>query len=485
MLEQTTGRGHWGSRLGFVLAAAGSAIGLGNIWKFPYITGENGGGWFVLIYLLCIAFVGLPIMMAEIFVGRTTQKSPVGAYKALSRPRSPWILSGWLGVATAFIILSYYSVVAGWAMHYTWLSLTGTVSDLTAENTESTFVELYTSPSLNLMWHVLFMAGTIAIVLGGVRGGIERWSKILMPLLFLIMVAMLLRATTMDGFGRALEFVFAPDATHLSAAGVLEALGHSFFTLSLGMGAMITYGSYLRRDDDLVTTSVTVGVLDTAIALMACMVLFPITFSYGMEPSKTVGLVFMNMPLAFSQMPGGAIWSTVFFVLLIFAAITSAISLLEVAVSYFIDERGWSRAVATLVCGGAIALLGIPSALSGGTEMFGSNIAEATGSITERLGKDPMTWFDLLDYIASNWLLPVGGLLIAVFVSWRVAAAVREQGFKTGTRFQRVYAGWILLLRYFIPIAVVCVALYSTGVFHALGLFGEPATQGLPVEEGQ
>lgn len=456
-------RGQWGSRLGFILAAAGSAIGLGNIWKFPYITGANGGGWFVLIYLICIAVVGLPIMMAEVFIGRTTQKSPVGAFRALSAPRSPWMGVGWLGVAAGFIILSYYSVVAGWAMHYSWLSITGAMTGDTQEQINDTFGGLYSSPGLNLFWHTLFMALTIGIVIGGIRSGLERASKVLMPILFLLMIVLLARATTMEGFGKAVEFVFAPKADNLTAAGVLEALGHSFFTLSLGMGAMITYGSYLKPREDIVTTSVTVSVLDTTIALMACLVLYPITFSFAMEPGRTVGLVFMNMPLAFAQMPGGAIWGAMFFVLLTFAALTSAISLLEVTVSYFIDERGWSRTLATVVCGLAILLLGVPSALSGGTAFFGSGFQSLTAPLGLAEGQG-MNWFDFLDYIASNWMLPLGGLGIAMFVAWRVGGKAREEGFKAGTRLGKLYWGWVFLLRYIVPIGVLGVFLHAIGV---------------------
>ena len=286
----TTERAHWGSRLGFVLAAAGSAVGLGNIWKFPYITGENGGGIFVLIYLVCIALVGLPIMMAEIFIGRTAQRAPVGAFRHLSRPGSPWILAGGLGVATAFVILSFYSVVAGWAMHYVYLSITGTFNGMAADDVGARFGAVFADSRLNVFWHLIFMILTIAIVIGGIRRGVERWAKILMPALALMMLALLAQAMTMDGFGRAASFVFAPNPENFEwGPSVLEALGHAFFTLSLGMGAMITYGSYLRQDDDLVTTSVTVGVLDTVIALVACLVLFPIIFTYDMDAGEGSG----------------------------------------------------------------------------------------------------------------------------------------------------------------------------------------------------
>jgi NSS family neurotransmitter:Na+ symporter len=460
------GRAHWKSRAGFVLAAAGSAVGLGNIWKFPYITGMNGGGWFVLIYLLCIVLVGLPIMMAEIFIGRTAQKSPVGAFRTLSAPASPWMGVGWLGVLTAFVILSYYSVVAGWAMHYVWLSATNAFDGKSAEEISDVFGTLYGDLELNLLWHVLFMGLTIAIVIAGVQKGVERWSRILMPLLLFMLFLLFLRALTLPGFGKALDFVFGFHKDELTRAGVLEALGHAFFTLSLGMGAMITYGSYLQRDDDLVSTSVLVGVADTVIALLACMVLFPITFSYEMEPGGGPGLVFQNIPVALSQVPLGQLWSVMFFVLITFAALTSAISLLEVAVSYFIDERGWSRPQATLVTGLTIMLLGIPSALSGGTELFGKDFAGMTEKIFG--AENGKNWFDLFDYLASNWMLPLGGLGIALFVAWRVGGEARQAGFRTGTKFGKLYFGWVFLLRFLVPIGVIAVFLNATGFLDPL-----------------
>jgi NSS family neurotransmitter:Na+ symporter len=447
--------------MGFILAAAGSAVGLGNIWKFPYITGENGGGWFVLIYLICIAAVGLPIMMAEIFIGRTAQNSPVGAIRTLSRPGSPWMGVGWLGVAAGFVILSYYSVVAGWSLHYVWLSIKHGFAGMTPDEITAVFSSgdlaepgVFESVPINVGCHLAFMVLTIAIVIGGVRKGVERWARILMPALGLLLLALLVRSMSMPGFGAAVDFVFGTHADKLTAGGVLEALGHAFFTLSLGMGAMITYGSYLRSDDDLVATSVTVGVLDTGVALVACLVLFPIIFSYDMEPGAGPGLVFVSLPIAFAQMPGGAAWATVFFVLLVFAALTSAISLLEVVVSYFIDERGWSRKLASVVCGGAIALIGIPSALSGSTKLFGATMAETVGR----------NWFDFFDYLSSNWMLPLGGLGISLFVAWRVGGAAREQAFMTGTRWGRLYWGWVQLLRYIVPIGVLLVFLHAVGL---------------------
>ncbi len=455
-------REHWSGRLGFILAASGSAVGLGNIWKFPYITGVNGGGWFVLIYLMCVVAVALPIMVAEILLGRAAQRSPVLAFRKLDGPHSPWQGVGWLGVVAAFVILSYYSVVAGWTLHYSWLALSQGFAGMEAAQVEALFDQVYRDPGLNLFWHGVFMLLTMAIVAAGIHGGVERWSRILMPLLFLMIVALVLRAAGTDGFRPALDFVFGAHADRLTPAGVLEALGHSFFTLSLGMGAMLTYGSYLRARDDAVSTSLAVGALDTLISLLACLMIFPIIFMAGLAPGAGPGLVFVSLPIAFGQLPGGALWAAVFFVLLAVAALTSAISLLEVAVAHFIDWRGWSRRRAAIGLGGIIFLLGIPSALSGGTQSFGGDFAAAT-EVLFGAGRGK-NWFDFVDYLASNWMLPLGGLGIAMFVAWRMGAQAREQAFKAGSRFARLYWGWVWLLRYVVPLGVLAVFLHALGV---------------------
>ncbi len=450
-------RAHWGSRIGFVLAAAGSAIGLGNVWKFPYITVMNGGGLFVLIYLGCVALVGVPVMMAEVLLGHAAQSSPVGAFRRLSSPRSAWHGIGWLGLVTAGVILSYYSVVAGWTLHYLVLALTGRFAGQGEEAVRSWFPELFARADYNLLWHAVVMAFTIWIVLGGVKKGVEKAARILMPALFLMMLVLLGYAATLDGFARAVEFVFWPHADRLSAAGVLEALGHSFFTLSVGMGAMLTYGSYLSADDDLPVSAFSISVLDTLVGLAACAVLFSITFTFDMKVTAGPGLVFLNLPVAFSKLPFGDVWAAIFFALLAFAALTSAISLLEVLGAYFIDERGWTRRKAVLVSGAGVFLLGIPSALSGGEGAFGRGMTGLVGR----------SWFDLFDYLASNWLLPAGGLGIAMFTAWRMGDEERRKALLNGSRFGSLrwfYASWLLLLRFLVPIGIVLIALHAIGV---------------------
>ncbi len=450
-------RAQWGSRLGFILAAAGSAVGLGNIWKFPYITGMNGGGLFVLVYLLCIGLVGVPILAAEVLIGRTTQRSTVGAFRRLSRPGSPWVLIGSLGVLIPAAILSYYSVVAGWCLDYVFLSLNGKISASPVEQIPGLFGELHASPGRNLLWHLLFVVVTTLVVARGIRGGVERAARILMPALFVMLLLLLLHSMTLPGFGEGLRFVFAPDLSKISGAGVLEALGHAFFTLSVGMGAMLTYGSYLSEKDSLLTASISIGVLDTAVALIACLIIFPITFSFGMEPASGPGLVFMNIPVALAQLPFGDLWSTLFFLLLFIAAWTSGISLLEVLTSHAIDEWKLDRPRAAVGAGLGILLLGIPSALSGTEGVFGAKLAAATGR----------NWFDWFDHGASNWLLPASGLGIATFVAWRLDDELRQPAFAAGTPYAgraAAYRGWLFLLRYLAPLGIAAIFLRGIGI---------------------
>ena len=426
-------RSHWGSRIGFILAAAGSAVGLGNIWKFPYVTGENGGGIFVLIYLACVVLVGLPVMIAEILIGRSTQNSPVGAFKSLAGSQSPWVGMGWLSVLSAFVLLSFYSVVAGWSLHYAWLSISGQLAGLGPDNVAPVFGSLRASAGANLFWHLIFMGLTVAVVFGGVSKGVERWSRILMPALLIMMLVLLINSLTLDGFGKAFQF---------------------FFSLSLGMGAMLTYGSYLRRRDDIVGASVTISALDTCIALVASLMLFPIIFSYGMEPAAGPGLVFISVPIALSQMPGTTFLATLFFGLLVFAALTSAISMLEVATSYLIDQWGLPRDEAALRAGLTIAILGLPAALSGGTRLFGSGMEALAGK----------NWFDSLDYLVTNWMLPLGGLGMALFTAWRMNRRLRQEEFLSGSRLRGFYRTWLFLLKYPVPVAILLVFLHAVGL---------------------
>jgi len=451
-------RAHWKSKAGFILASAGSAVGLGNIWGFPKVTADNGGGVFVLVYLLCVAVVGLPVMTAEILLGRSTQKAPVGAMRTLAGKGSPWIFFGWLGVAAGFLILSYYSVVAGWSLHYTWLAVTGGIDAANPQVTESLYNELFMrSPWINVAWHMVFMGMVIGVVIGGVSKGVERWSTILMPVLFVMLGGLLVRAFTLDGFGAAVDFVFGFHFDQFTPGSALEALGQAFFSLSLGMGAILTYGSYLKRDDDIMSSAIIISALDTTIAIVAAMVLFPIIFTNNLESASGPGLVFITIPVALYKLPAGGFLAMLFFGLLVVAALTSAISMLEVATSSFIDEMGWSRRRATLLAGLGIAAIGIPSALSGSSPFFGTYMADNFGR----------NWFDTISYLTNNFMLPLGGLGIAVYTGWRMNEAIRHDHFLAGSRLGTFYKGWIVLLKFLVPVAITFVFLHAIGLVSA------------------
>ncbi len=399
-------REHWGSRLGFILAASGSAVGLGNIWKYPHMAGENGGAAFTVVYLLCILIVGLPIVIGEFVLGRKTQLNPVGAYESLA-PNSNWKWVGMLGVASAFVILSFYGVVGGWTLKYTLISLSGGFQELAGNPDLSgkTFNSFITSTAPPVFWQILFMTVTIFVIVQGVKGGIEKWTKIMMPAILVILVMLMVRGLTLPNGDQALGFLFKPKFEDLTASSIVLALGHAFFTLSLGMGTMITYGSYLRSDQNLMTSALWIIVLDTAIAMMAGVAIFSTVFAMGANPGSGPGLIFVVLPTIFPKIAGGAIWGTLFFFLLFMAALTSALSILEVISAYFIDEKGWSRKRATIIFGGVVTLVGAFCSLSMGSF-----------NITSFIG---MSFFDVLDYLSSKYMLPIGGMLCAVFVLYR------------------------------------------------------------------
>ncbi|WP_305044130.1 sodium-dependent transporter [Geoalkalibacter sp.] len=460
-MTQPEPRSLWASRLGFILAAAGSAVGLGNIWKFPYVVGQNGGGAFVLVYLVCILLIGLPIMMAEFMIGRHTRRDAVGAFIQLQGKRSPWTAAGWISVGAAFLILSYYSVVAGWTLDYVLRALRGGFSGLPAGEIEGLFDGLIADGPRQILWHLVFILLCLGIVIGGVQKGIERWSKILMPVLFALLVLLFMNGMLSPGAWEGITFMFRPDFHKLTPGAVLEAMGHAFFTLSLGMAAMITYGSYLRRNEDLLGSSLRIVGLDTLIAVMAGLAIFPIVFSVGMEPGAGPGLIFKTIPVVFSQLPGGYVLAILFFLLLSFAALTSAISLLEAQVAYLIDERGWGRKRSTSFLAGLAFVVGLPTALSY------NSLAEWT-LIGER------SFFDSADLLASNYLLPLSGLLISIYVGWFWSGSEEKEELVAGGSGW-VYPLWHFLIRFVSPAAIAVVLFYKmreTGLFTWLaGLF--------------
>ncbi|MCU0237051.1 MAG: sodium-dependent transporter [Acidobacteria bacterium] len=438
-------RGNWGSKLGFILAAAGSAVGLGNIWRFPYTTGRNGGALFVLIYIGCVIVLGLPVLLAELSLGRATYRNPVGAFRAI-RPGTKWHFTGYLGVLTAVMILSFYAVIAGWTVGYIFKTLAGQFNGLEKSGVAAVFSSFIGSPWLQVLLLAIFIILTAYIVSRGVAAGLEKFSKLLMPLLFLILVLLMVRSLTLPGAEKGLSFYLKPDFAALNGRVFLEAMGQAFFSLSLGLGTMLTYGSYLGKKESLVSSAAWVAVLDTSVAILAGFIIFPALFSQNMAPDQGPGLVFAILPVIFSHMPGGMAFGAFFFLLLAVAALTSTISILEVPVAFLIDEKKWPRRKAAWLMGGVAFLFGIPSALSGGGMAFFS-----------RLPLLHVDFLTLWDKAWGNVALSVGALLVAFFVAhvWKTANALQEITAE-GARF-RLARLWAIAIKYVCPLLILAV----------------------------
>lgn len=435
----------FGSRIGFILAAAGSAIGLGNIWRFPYTAGESGGAAFVLVYFFFVLLVGVPVLLAELSLGRRTGSNAVGAFKALV-PGSLWPWVGGLGVVTGCGILGFYSVVAGWTLSYAGRAVAGTFAGgMSVDASVELFVQITGTPVEPIVMSALFLLLTASIVRGGVSGGIERASKILMPAFFVILVVLAGRALTLPGASEGVDFLFSPDFSKLTPKIAVVAMGQALFSLSLGMGAMITYGGYLQKHENLPIAGVAVAFFDTLIAILAGLIIFPALFSTGAEPAAGGKLVFVVLPTIFDKLPASVFFATAFYVLLAIAALTSTISLLEVAVAYFVGERGWSRATAVWVITGGVFLLAIPSALSQG----------AVPALSEN-GMATKSFLDLQSIVFGNYTLTIGALLIALFVGWKwgVKAAIAEMGVLPAAQV------WSFCLRVLCPVAIVVLMVF-------------------------
>jgi len=444
MAEQKSMHGLWRSRWLFILAATGSAVGLGNIWKFPYITGENGGGAFVLVYLACICLIGIPVMIAEVTLGRLGRQSPINTMHALVKDQGVpkfWGGIGWMGAVAGFLILSFYSVVAGWSLAYVFRMAGGAFDGATGESVGGIFSDLLSNPEALLGWHTIFMVLTIGIVARGVNKGLEKAISVLMPLLFLILLLLLGYSLSTEGFGAGFDFLFSFDFSKINRESIIVALGHAFFTLSLGMGAIMAYGAYMPQKASVGKTVLMVAGLDTLIALIAGLVIFPIVFSNGLEAGAGPGLLFQTLPLAFSQMPAGTLFGTLFFLLVAFAALSSAISLAEPVVAWAVESKGMSRASAASWIGIVIWALGIGSLLS-------FNL----WSDYTLFGK---TFFDSLDFLTANILLPLGGLLIAIFVGWMMHQKDVEQEVRMESPV--MYNVWRFVLKFIAPVAVAIV----------------------------
>jgi len=453
-------REHWGTKLGLVLATAGSAVGLGSLWQFPYVVGMNGGGAFVLLYLIFSALIGIPIFLGEVLLGRRAQRGPVGTYEDLSQHSANWRMMGWMNVGSSLLILSFYSVVAGWALNYALLSLRGFGGATDPQHVGAIFNTLACSGDIQLLWHGIFIAMNVGVVLGGVRQGIEHWSRILMPTLFIILLLLLGYSATLSGFGEAARFLFLPDLSKLTAQGILSALGLSFFTLSVGLGILVTYGSYMRATDDIPKMAVTVAGMTVSISLIAAMVIFPIIFSFGFAPQEGPGLLFKTLPIIFTQVPGSILLSTIFFLLVVFTALTSSISLMEAIVANSIEIYDWSRRKAVLSCALTAFVIGIPFALSGSETLF-CNWSAIYGS----------SFFDTVTFLAANWLLPLGALASTLFVGWRLDREMIRNEFLKGTKWTFLYHPWRFSLRWVAPIGIILVMLEQANLINVTELW--------------
>ncbi|WP_346890474.1 sodium-dependent transporter [Clostridium sp. UBA1056] len=449
-MQGESNRGQWASNIGFILAAAGSAVGLGNIWKFPYLAGANGGGAFVVIYLAMVVIIGFVIMLGEMAIGRNTHLSAVGAYKKLSEK---WAFIGFIGVIVGFCILSFYSVIGGWVLNYIYKYLTGGIVGAEAGAYFSGFISGTTGP---IVWHLLFMILTCVIVLKGIAGGIEKASKFMMPALFILLIVVALRSVTLDGAMEGIKFFLKPDFSKVTIETVMAALGQAFFSLSLGMGAIITYGSYLGKTENLEKNAIIIPAIDTAVAILAGFAVLPAVFAFGFEPGVGPSLMFITLPSVFDAMPFGQFFGILFFILILFAALTSAIALLEVVVSFIIDNFKIGRKKATIIISIIIFIIGIPCSLANGPVMgdfliFGQN------------------FFDFMSFLAESVLMPLGGLLMCIFIGyvWGVDNISNEISCNGKYRF-RSKPFFVIMIKYVAPVLIFIIWLNAIGILPAI-----------------
>ncbi|MFZ5431445.1 MAG: sodium-dependent transporter [Bacteroidota bacterium] len=450
MKETTGARESFGSKFGVIAATAGSAIGLGNIWRFPYVAGENGGGAFLLIYLGFILLIGIPVMLSEFVIGRAGQQNAFGSFRKLA-PGKPWYLIGLMGVAAAFMILAFYTAVAGWTLEYIYQSLVNGFRGKSPAELELMFSDFQSGSFRPVLWFFVFMGLTAFIIMSGVKKGIEKSTKILMPLLLILLLIMAIRSVTLPGALEGIKFLFKPDFTKITTKSVLEALGQSFFSLSIGMGTLITYASYVPKDNNLGGTALSVATADTLIAILAGVAIFPAVFAFGIAPGSGAGLVYITLPNIFQQMAGGYFFSLIFFVLLGVAALTSTISVLEVIVAFFTEELGMKRKAATWTATALVSILGVMSALSwgalSGVQVFGQTI------------------FGILDYASANILLPLGGFFIVLFVAWFFGRdnARAELG-NNGSVRTGYLPFYIFIIRFIAPLCIAFIFLQGLGL---------------------
>ena len=448
MSQQATSakRDGFSSRFGIIAAAAGSAVGLGNIWKFPYIVGENGGSAFILVYLISILAVGLPVLLAEFIIGRRGQANAVRSFKTIA-PNTKWSGIGWMGIIAAFMILGFYTVIAGYTIHYFILTITNAFSGMSSAEIAQTFSD-FSSGSTQIIYTIIFIILSLAILFGGVKDGIEKYSKILMPGLVGIILLLVIRAVTLPGAGEGIEFLLKPDFSQLSMNAVLDALGHSFFSLSVGMGTMLTYGSYIGKKENLTSTAFSIGAADTIIALLAGLAIFPAVFAFGIDPTAGPGLVFITLPNVFLQMPGGAIFGALFFFLLFIAALTSVVSIFEVIIAYVTEELKVNRQKAMALTTVAVVVIATICALS--------------QTPNSSLIFNGHTLFDWMDLLSANVLLPIGGFLIMIFLGFIMKKSHLEDELKQGSKSIKNTMAYITITKFVAPVAIAIV--FLTGI---------------------
>ncbi len=441
----------WSSRLTFLLAAVGAAIGLGNIWKFPYIMGANGGSAFVLVYLLSILFVAVPILIAEIMLGRRGKQSPPNTMAIIAKQegRSPrWAIVGWLGIFAAYLVMTYYSVIAGWAMSYMFRAGSGNFTNQDAEAIGAQFSALLKNPAQLTFWHAMFMGITMIILIRGLRNGIERAVKIMMPLLFLLLLVMVIYAAVEGDMAAGLHFMFDFDISAINGQVILMAVGHAFFSIGVAMGLMMGFGAYLGKEISIARSALIIAGMDTAVALIAGIAIFPIVFANGLDPAEGPGLIFVTLPIAFGNMTGGIIFGTLFFILLFFAALTSAIGSLEPVVAWVEEHRNIERSSAAIITCTSAFVIGL------GT-VFSFNIWSTWHPLgfIERFAETG--FFDLIDYFTANLMMPLGGLLLALFVGWRVSPQAVASELNIHSKW--FFGAWFWLLRWLVPVSITII----------------------------
>ncbi|MEM7175737.1 MAG: sodium-dependent transporter [Chlamydiota bacterium] len=456
-------REHWKSRFGFIMATLGSAIGLGVLWKFPYVVGRNGGGFFLFAYFICVLLVGVPIFIAELILGRASQRAAIGAYEVLKPGKAQWKVAGYLGAASSFLIMSFYSVIAGWGMSYILMSLSGFYRGLSGAQVAAVFDTLSQAGGITLLWHFIFTLVTGSIVISGVRKGIERWAKIMTQALLVLLVLLFLYSLQLDGFGKAAYFIFAPNAATFKLSSVIEALGLAFWTLSIGQGIMISYGSYMRRSESIPAMGGIVAIAVIVVAILAALTIFPVVFTFNVSPGEGVGLIFKTMPYLFSKLPGALLLSTMFFTLFVFTALTSAIPLIEVVATNLMELRGWTRTKAVVIVSSATFTFGIPSALAYSGDMFRS-----WSSIYG------MNFLDTIDNLVSIWVIPIGGLLSAFFVGWVVDSKIAQAEFLAGGKWTFLWRPWRFFIRFVVPAMLIIIIVQKSGLLDFDRLFHSP-----------